>query len=375
MKRATLLCLAAWALVGCGGAPAETTPSTTTITDTTTTTKPTTTGGCAAASADGISVASTDPYGGPAYALGYPPYALAGCSLAYVSEAGDLRLRDLEGGSERTLDPASAKPRRPALAGDLVAWEAMIGGKDVIRVDGPSGTVTLAGAFDHAREPRVAADAVVFTAWLGAGDAGDTDVLLYEPASGAMKLAAGGPGQQRFADVSLTHVAWTDFSEDPDGRFDGMDDISDIQVRDRLTGVTTGRKRAGKQAFPILGAEGKIAFLDWGLVHPEPKFSEYEVRLGPPAGDGSTDVVAAHILSHVLYLRPVAHGDHLSWVGDVALDGDPVLMRRRVDLLDPAETVTVFQGQTAFGPTAAGAITLVGATSAGGAVTLRAFTR
>lgn len=363
MKRPTLLSFALAALAACGeGAPETTSTSTSTASPTPS---------CGAASAAGIDVAASDPYGGPPFALGYPPYAIEGCSLAYVTPKGELRLRDLTTGEERALEGAAAKPRRPAIAGDLLAWEVTEGGRDAIRVRDGATIATIQGAFEHAREPRVAKGAVVFSAWRGPSDADDTDVMLYEPASGAVTLIAGGPGQQRFADVSDTHVAWTDFA----GAFGGADDTADIVVLDRAGGVEVRRSREGKQAFPALGAEGKIAYLDWGLVHPEPKFSEYEIRVGALSGDGGGDALAAHVVTQVPYLRPAARGDHIFWLSAPPADGGMALMRRSVDLSGPAVTVSVFADQSAFGPAVSDAMTLVGAASLDGRVTLRAFPR
>lgn len=362
MRRAhAILGLFAVAPVGCGGmtAPAPPTPVP-----------------CDAKMAEGLAVSETDAYGGQPYALGYPPYAIDGCKLAYVAKGGgDLRLRDLTTGEETVIEPAAAKPRRPAIAGDRVAWEATLDGKAVVRVGGAAGATTLAGGFDHAGEPRAAVDAVVFTGWLGADDQGDTDVFLYTPSTGAVTVLAKGPGQQRFADVSATHAAWSDFSEGPTGTFaDTGSDAADIVVLDRATMAVTTRKRPGKQAFPMLGAGGKVAYLDWGLVHPEPKFSEYDLQIGEVTGDGSGDAHVAHIMTLVPYMRPVARAARLEWVATTPA-GTTELQRRGVDLVTPVETVKAFPGLTVFGPTASDTLTLVGALEADGSVTLRAFTR
>src|SRR5688572_9365381 len=82
-----------------------------------------------AAAVTGIEVAYTDIYGGPPYALGYPPYSIDGCSLAYVAgsgaDAGALLVRGL--GSTKDLAvaaPADEVPRRPSLGENILAWEA-----------------------------------------------------------------------------------------------------------------------------------------------------------------------------------------------------------------------------------------------------------
>ena len=352
MKRTrVMLGLAMSVLAGCGEASPQST--------------------CSATAAEGVAVSATDPYGGQPYALGYPPYAIDGCKLAYVADgAGELRLRDLATGADTVIAPAAERPRRPVIAGDLVAWEATLEGRKVVRAGGR----TLAGAFDHAGEPRAAEDAVIFTGWLSADEKGDTDVFLYTPSTGAIAAVGTGAGQQRFADVSATHAAWSDFAEDPDGTFDDDgNDVADLVVLDRGTMTATTRKRPGKQAFPVLGASGRIAYLDWGLVHPEPKFAEYGLRIGDVDGDVADDAQVDHINTLAPYMRPAARGDRLEWVS--TSEGETSLMRRSADLATPAETVTAFPGLTVFGPSAAESITLVGARAAGGDVTLRAFAR
>ncbi len=184
-----------------------------------------------------------------------------------------------------------------------------------VRVHDANGTVTVGGDFDHAGEPRVAVDAVVFTGWRDVDDHGDTDVFLFKPSTGEVTVIAGGPAQQRFADVSATHIAWTDFAEDPDGFFgDDSNDMADVVVLARETNEQTTRKQSGKQAFPLLGAAGKVAYLDWGLVHPEPKFSAYGIRLGPIAGDGTDDADVANTTTRSP-LCAAGHAQGLDHVG------------------------------------------------------------
>jgi hypothetical protein len=69
--------------------------------------------------AAGVSVAETD-------LDGYPPYAVDGCAMAYVSTAGNLMLRDLTSGTEQSVAPAAEAPRRPTLSGGVLAWEARV---------------------------------------------------------------------------------------------------------------------------------------------------------------------------------------------------------------------------------------------------------
>lgn len=354
IRRLTVVLLASVALAGCGD---ETSPQP----------------GCNAQGIEGIAVAETDVYGGVPYALGYPPYAIDGCRLAYVSTGGDLVLRDLERGTESTLASAGESPRRPALSGEDVAWEATLGGLDVVRV-GRAGqeALTVQGPFDRASEPRVAQGSLVLTGWLGA----DTDVYLYDIARADLTVIAAGPGQQRFADISPTHITWTDFAEDPTGTFDDEeDDVANVVLMDRASGSPHTFEREGKQAFGTLSGGddgGKLVVLDWGLVHPEPKFSGYTILMADVAGDNPDFVTIDMVTTKAPYLRPAARGAWLEWVG--SSDGNPALFRRPTSLDVEATVVSAFPGLTVFGPSAAEGITLVGAAD-GGAVTLRAFDR
>lgn len=336
---------------------------------------------CPATGVDGIRVAPSDPGGGVPYALGYPPYAVHDCLLAYVAEpsggvsAGALVLRDLASGDETIVAAAAERPRRPALAGDFLAWEAEEAGKRVVRVRSGGASATLKGAFDHAGEPRAAADGVVFTAFLGADDSGDTDVFFAAAGQESALPIASGPGQQRFADISATHIAFADFSEDPDGRFDeDADDVADIALYDRAKKTIETRQRSGKQAFPMLGAAGKVAYLSWGPDHPEPKFSAYQLLVGDIATKGDADELAADIITSAPYVRPAAHGDLLFWI-QWPTGKQAALMRRPVDLSAAAEAVPGFAGKALYGPSATTALTVVATHGADGVMTLRAAAR
>ena len=286
MRRSSafLLIPALASLAGCGEVGRETTP-TPNPTPTTTPAPPS----CSTVALEGLNVAASDVYGGTAYALGYPPYAVDGCRLVYVAAAagglgGALLLRDLATGKEQTLAEAAEEPRRPSIAGEWITWEATISGARAVRVRGKSGdAVTMKGAFDHAGEPRAAADAVVFTAWLGPTENDDTDIFLYRPATQELAAVSTTPKQQRFPDISATHLAWADFADDPDGFFKGEGspaDQGDVVLFDRATSTATTRQAPGKQAFPMLGATGTVAYLDWAGVQPEPKLDAYVLRIG-----------------------------------------------------------------------------------------------
>jgi hypothetical protein len=337
---------------------------------------------CDASAADGVAVSAPDVYVGAPQAPGAPPYAIDGCWLVYVAApeagaaSGALKLRDLGTREELLLAPATEKPRRPALAGAVVAWEATENGKRVVRARWGGETRTIPGPFDHAAEPRVEGAAVVLTGWLTADDAGDTDVFLYELGQAEAVRIGSGPGQQRFPDISATHVAFADFSEDPDGRFDkDARDLADIVVYDRRTGRSTPRPLEGKQAFPMLGAAEKVAYLEWAPVHPEPKFEHFDLRIGDIAAPASGDAVATSIeIESAPYVLPAVRGELVEWVERPA-GREASLWRMPADLSAPAAVVPGLSGLELFAPSASAAITVLAARSPGGALELRGVAR
>ncbi len=258
---------------------------------------------------------------------GFPSYSVDGCQLAYVSaKTGELRLRDLTTGKESVIDDGAEGPRRPSLAGDVLAWESA---KHLVRVR-HGGTITIvSGSFNLAGEPRATSDAVVFTGWLGADTGSDSDVFLYQVSKGTSTAVAAGPGQQRFADVSATHVAVSDFSEDPGGVYTG-DGASqaDIIVFDRATLTPTVRSAPGKQAFPMLGSSGTLSYLEWVVVHPIPKLQEYTLRAVPLATPAASGVKIADVQSDQA-MRPTARAGVAEWV--VRWQGVSSLYRAALD--------------------------------------------
>ena len=359
----------AWMLLGCLGCTADPISFTT----------PT----CEPSAAQNIQVTNRDAYGLAPYALGYPPYSADGCSLLYVAPSadmngnGELRLRNLATNTEIVIADAATLPRRPVMAGDWLAWEADEQGRTLIHVHNRKDekTLIIEGGFDHATEPRISSTAVVFTAWSGPETTADTDVAMYDFATKQVEMIGQGPGQQRFADISDTHLAFSDFSEDPDGRFDeNMFDIADIVVFDRQTKTSSKRPREGKQAFPMLGAPGKLAFLDWNLVHPEPKLVAYDLRLADIGDSLADSVLVEKIQTTAPYVRPAARGQYLEWVGLVETAGS-ALWRMRVDATSAPVMVQEPSMMNLFAPTASEDITFVGVQNIDGAVALEAFAR
>jgi hypothetical protein len=309
---------------------------------------------------------------------GYPPYAAADCRLVYVAKSGALLLRDLTSGAETQLEDASLHARRPTIAADTIAWEATDGASaSVVRVRFDGKTTSVSGAFDHSGEPRTAANSVVFTGWKTKDDLGDTDVYLWDAPSGRLSAVYEGAAQQRFADVSDGLVAYTDFAEDPDGRFDDdNNDLADVVLYDRATRAFTPRKLAGKQAFPMIASATQIGYLhwDWAEIHPEPKLVAYWLRVGnvgaPPAGDLSI----AHVINYAPpYVRPALGEATLEWI-DNPEGGGAALMRAPIDGSRAPAKVDGLDGLALYAPSAAKTFTVL-ATRAAASVTAPALLR
>jgi hypothetical protein len=326
--------------------------------------------GCQLTNAESLAVKAID-------LEGYPPYTIDGCRLAYVSAtSGALVLRDLSLDTEVEMAPASESPRRPTLSGEILAWQSGEGAASKVRIAFGGGVTTANGAFDRAGEPRATADAVVFTGWLGPDDRSDTDVFLVRPDGGPAELVLGGPGQQRFADVSETHIAVSDFSEDPGGVYSGDGtSLSDLVVLDRNGGPPQRKRATGKQAFPMLGARHRMVFLEWIGVHPVPKFQEYTIRAVELAALGAEPITIASVKSDRPTVRPVARGNFVQWV-ERPLDSASRLYRAELDRPPAPSAVSGLEGLELFAPAASAALTVIAVQPlAGGAPTLRSVTR
>jgi hypothetical protein len=312
--------------------------------------------------------------------LGYPPYAVDGCSLVYVAagaEPGALHLRNLLNGQDSVLENADKAPRRPAISGSLIAWEAdgATGSAEVrVRFDGR--VESMSGAFVRAEEPRVNRDAVVFTGFLGPGRDDDSDVYLFDVNARLLTVVASGPGQQRFADVSPTHVAITDFAEDPKGYFSEAGSISDIALIERASGTRTNRPLPGKQAFPLLGDKGVFAYLEWAAVHPEPKLGQFWLKvgyLGRPVSEDFNVKTTGQVSTNPAYVRPSLHGSYLDFI-DEGADGAALY---QVALGSSATLVaTKVEGSLRlFGPVAGEGFTLLASQRSGQSIALLAVPR
>jgi hypothetical protein len=322
---------------------------------------------CDATGVDGIAIAVV---GGnnPLDPLGYPPYAIDGCTLVYVAPgtapntAGDLVLQDLSTHTRTVLEPAATSPRRQSISGDMIAWETTNG----IAARKTGVTYRLSGFAYPAGEPRAAVDAVVFTAFLQ--PRGDSDVYVWIPGTQSVPAAiATGPGEQRFADISDTFVAVTDFSEDPTGAFDPNQlSLADIVVFDRATHARTVRHLPGKQAFPMIGRGGRIGYLDWDVIHPEPKLSQWTLRVGDALGDVGSDVNVkgtGTVMTAAPYVRPSVRGAYLEWVDEST--GTSTLYRRPLDLSAPSTTTTI-AGAELLGPVVGESVTAIAAQTSNG---------
>ncbi|HEX2875955.1 MAG TPA: hypothetical protein VHP33_32115 [Polyangiaceae bacterium] len=314
--------------------------------------------------------------------LGYPPYALDGCSLVYVAaaegaESGALHLRNLATGQDQVLQDAAQHPRRPTVAGAVVAWESDGASGSQVHVRYSGGAQLLERSFALAAEPRAASDAVVFTAFQAAGATADTDVQLFDVMTQELMPMAAGVGQQRFADVSATHVAFTDFAEDPKGYFDQTGSISDIVVVERTSLERTVRAASGKQAFPLLGEDGVLAYLAWGAVHPEPKFSQFRLMAGklgtPVASDVNVKGTDTPVNTNPAYVRPSLRGSYLDYIDEVA--GQPQLFRANLATLAPPVAANLPGAQRLLGPVAGDSLTLLAKPLEGASLSLVAVAR
>lgn len=299
----------------------------------------------------------------------YPPYATSGCTLVYVARSGDLVLRDALTGAESSIAPASERPRRPSVTPYLVVWEATVSGKDVVRARRrEDDAVRTFDAHAAVREPRADGHSLLFTSFAALTPRADTDVWILDGWNAEPRLLLGGAGQQRFAELSATHAAVSDFSEDPDGAFDDTEtDLADVVVIDRATGAETRRRAAGKQAFPVLLDGGLLAYLSWSGIRPEPKLLSYELRAGAIAGDPATDRLVVKVDSAAArWVRPSAHGNVLEWV-EAGTDGSR-LFRAPVDGSVPPREVPGLAGVRLGAPIAAASFTLVATTPVAGDV-------
>jgi len=315
--------------------------------------------GCEAASVGDLPVylrSNWDP-------LGYPPYAFDGCTLLYLaagSDPGALHLRNLATGEDSVLETSATKPRRPAVSGPVITWEADgVQGSEVrVRFDGK--VESMSGPFVRAEEPRATADAVVFTAFLGPGPNDDSDVYLFDVVARQLSVIAAGAGQQRFADVSATHVAVTDFSEDPKGYFDEAGSISDIALIERATGLRSDRVAPGKQAFPLLGTDGVFAYLEWAAVHPEPKLGQFWLKVGyldRPTSEDFNVKTTGQVSTNPAYVRPSLRGLNLDFI-DQGADGT-ALYRAALGTPGTLASVKIAGAQQLFGPVAGDRFTLL----------------
>ena len=303
---------------------------------------------CDASAAADIEVSSDD-------LNGFPPYAVAACTLAYVNRSGELVTRNLAAGPgvvETVIAPATEHPRRPTASPGLIAWEADDHSHSVVRVFKDGLAKTIPGSFASAGEPRASGTVVAFTGWNGPSAADDTDVWLYDATSGDAHVVLGGPGQQRFADVSSAFVAASDFSEDPDGRYDNDGkDLADIIVFDRTTRAVTTRRSPGKQAFPMLADNGVLAYLAWNGIHPEPKFVDYELRTGKVLADPAADTrIAQVIYASSDYARPAVIGGTIEWIANP--DGNTTLYRAPADGSSPPAAVKGLESFHLYAPAA-----------------------
>jgi hypothetical protein len=179
-------------------------------------------------------------------------------------------------------------------------------------------------------------------------------------------------GQQRFADVSAAHVAWSDFAEDPTGVYSGDGtSLADVVLYDRVTKKSQVIKLTGKQAFPMLAVSGSVGFLDWLAVHPVPKLQDYRILALPLADLAAKPVLVASVQSEVA-VRPAANASRVEWV--VRWSGKSTLHRARLDATSSPVEVTLGNVAEVHAPAGTTGLSVVATrTSPGAPPTLQAL--
>ena len=276
-------------------------------------------------------------------ALAIPPYAASGCNVLYVAADGALRMRSLATGTEAVIAEAAEQPARPTLAGPpddptrVMAWES--GRTSSVQVRFAGTTREVRGSYARNAQPRASSDAVVLSGFRSLEPRSDADVLLYEPLSRSLSVVGGGPGQQLFADVSATQVAYSDFSEDPDGAFDDDGrDLADLVLVERTSGAKHKLELAGKQAFPLFGAGDTLVYLHWQVDHPEPKLAAYAIMAGEMRSDRSRQL--AQVETQPPYVRPSVYGATVEWV-ERPFGSDQRVMRVDMQRSQPASVFSM----------------------------------
>lgn len=294
---------------------------------------------------------------------GAPGFAFAGCRLAYLATDGSLRDRDLQTGAEIVLAPATAAPAGPARAGALVAWDAVTPEGRRVHVRRADGSVVVVPSTGQsAAEPHVFGEDVVFTTFVTSVD-GDSDVAIWEGATGTVRVLADGPAQQRFPAISRRFVAYADFREAGEqGAFSPYRaSLADVVVIDRASGEKTVRALPGKQAFPMLDPElDLLGYLDWDEIRPEPKLgAPYGIRVGSVATPSlDREIRAPDDGTSVEELRPSLRGGTFAWLE--RHDGGLRVLSRSAEEGATSLSHAVAKEARASTPLAIGSIVLLG---------------
>jgi hypothetical protein len=179
-------------------------------------------------------------------------------------------------------------------------------------------TMPVPAGYDHVDEPATATSIVVVTAWRTTASDSDTDVFAFDPTTSTLTPIVVAPKQQRFAAVSDTIVAVTDFTEDPIGAYTGSgNDLADIGVFTRASTSYVVRQRPGKDAFPVIVTNDILGYLHWGDVHPEPKLEAYTIYTGTIGADPLADTKIADVTNAYALERPSAKNGIIEWVATI----------------------------------------------------------
>jgi hypothetical protein len=116
----------------------------------------------------------------------------------------------------------------------------------------------------------------------------------------------------------------------------------------------------GKQAFPMLGTGGRFAYLEWNLIHPEPKLGAFFLKYGAIEGAPASDVNVKGsdlVRTDVAYVRPSVRGMGIDFIDTSS--GSAQLYRARLDGPLGPTAVAGASGRL-LGPIAAERMTLIG---------------
>ena len=136
----------------------------------------------------------------------------------------------------------------------------------------------------------------------------------------------------------------------------------------------TKRVAEKKQAFPMLVNGTLLGYLEWSLVHPEPKLEGYAIRVGRIAGPAGEDQTIADVVLRASEpIRPATVDGMIEWIANP--DGTTKLWRAPADRSSAPVAASGLDGLHLYAPAAAPAFTLVAGSEGAAAPRLRIVAR